>query len=41
MLSISVCFFYIKFNCLLVRIDNKRRIKRKRQSIAENLAYLF
>ena len=28
-------------NCLLVRIDNKRHIKRKRKSIAENLAYPF
>ena len=34
-------FFYVKFNCLLVRIDNKRHIKRKRKSIAENLAYPF
>ena len=34
-------FFHVKFNCLLVKIDNKRHIKRTRKSIAENLANLF
>ena len=39
MLFFGVCFFIS--NQIVCWLDNKRHVKRKRKSIAENVAYLF